>query len=221
MNGETYQRDRIEMHVRPYQRMRCRCPKCMEKRPVYDHKSKTEVSWRASSINGVPVKLLYSPARICCPEHGILTEYIPWQDGNSRFTESFNNDVAFLALTIPKTVCAQYMGIDWKTVGNSVKAAHDRLEPDVSVRLRGIKRFCVDETSYRKGHKYITVVYDLDQNRVAWVLEQVAVDSGSRNIARDFTDLAVAIVIGYGRSRGVGAINLVDEETVIGVSVGL
>lgn len=61
------------------------------------------------------------------------------------------------------------MGIDWKTVGNSVKATHDRLEPDVSVRLRGIKRFCVDETSYRKGHKYITVVYDLDQNRVAWV----------------------------------------------------
>ena len=58
-------------------------------------------------------------------------------------------------------------------------------------------------------------------NRVAWVLEQVAVDSGSRNIARDFTDLAVAIVIGYGRGRGVGAINLVDEETVIGVSVGL
>lgn len=171
MNGETYQRDRIEMHVRPYQRMKCRCPKCMEKRPVYDHKSNTEVSWRASSINGVPVKLLYSPARICCPEHGILTEYIPWQDGNSRFTESFNNDVAFLALTVPKTVCAQYMGIDWKTVGNSVKAAHDRLEPDVSVRLRGIKRFCVDETSYRKGHKYITVVYDLDQNRVAWVHE--------------------------------------------------
>lgn len=41
MNGETYQRDRIDMHVRPYQRMRCRFPKCMEKRPVYDHKSKT------------------------------------------------------------------------------------------------------------------------------------------------------------------------------------
>ena len=49
----------------------------------------------------------------------------------------------------------------------------------------------------------------------------MAVDSGSCNIARDFTDLAVAIVIGYGRGRGVGAINLFDEETVIGVSVGL
>lgn len=170
-NGETYKCDRIEMYVRPYKNMSCRCPKCMEKRPIYDHKSKTPVSWRATPINGVPVFLLYSPARISCPEHGVLTEYIPWQDGNSRFTESFNNDVAFLALTVPKTVCAQYMGIDWKTVGNSVKSSHDRLEPDVTVRLRGLKRFCVDETSYRKGHKYITVVYDLDKNQVAWVHE--------------------------------------------------
>ena len=30
---------------------------------------------------------------------------------------------------------------------------------------------CVDETSYKKGHKYITVVYDMDKNKVLWVHE--------------------------------------------------
>jgi transposase len=94
---------------------------------------------------------------------------MPWTDGNSRFTRDFNNEVAFMALTCPKTVVAQYMNINWRTVGNCIKATHERLEPDVSARLRGLKRICVDETSYRKGHKYITIVYDMDRNRVAWI----------------------------------------------------
>lgn len=169
--GEEYVRQRIDVHARPYKNIRGRCPICRKKRNGYDHQAHRESSWRANSLNGVPVHILYKPARIECPEHGVLTEHMPWIDGRSRFTEGFNNEVSFLAMTCPKTVVSQYMGINWRTVGNCIKAAHDRLEPDVSERLRGLKRICVDETSYRKGYKYITVVYDLDRNRVVWVHE--------------------------------------------------
>ena len=34
-----------------------------------------------------------------------------------------------------------------------------------------LHRICVDETSYRKGFSYITVVYDMDRNRVVWIHE--------------------------------------------------
>ena len=170
-DGECCQFERIDLHARPYKRIRCQCPVCREKCAVYDHKSRHEVSWRANSLNGVPVFIWYQPARIECPEHGVLTEYMPWTDGNSRFTSDFNNEAAFLALTCPKTVVSQYLGINWRTVGNCIKAAHNRLEPDVTDRLHGLKRICVDETSYHKGHKYITVVYDIDRNRVAWLHE--------------------------------------------------
>ena len=61
--------------------------------------------------------------------------------------------------------------IDWRTVGNCVKAAHDRIEPDITIRMHGLRRICVDETSYRKGYAYITVVYDMDRNRVVWIHE--------------------------------------------------
>ena len=168
-DGECCQFERIDLHARPYKRIRCQCPVCREKCAVYDHKSRHEVSWRANSLNGVPVFIWYQPARIECPEHGVLTEYMPWTDGNSRFTSDFNNEAAFLALTCPKTVVSQYLGINWRTVGNCIKAAHNRLEPDVTDRLHGLKRICVDETSYHKGHKYITVVYDIDRNRVVWL----------------------------------------------------
>ena len=170
-NNEEFKYVELVLHARPYKRKQCLCPECMKKCPVYDHQAKKEVSWIIALWNGVPVKVLYQPVRIECPEHGVLTEYIPWADGNTRFSPMINDEVAFMALTCPRTVVAQYFGINWRTVGNCIKAAHDRIESDVTQRLHGLRRICVDETSYRKGHKYITVVYDLDRNRVAWVHE--------------------------------------------------
>lgn len=170
-NGEGYRRDLIEVHARPYKRAAGRCPVCGAKCPTYDHQAKGETAWRANSLNGVPILIMYRPARVECPEDGVLTERVPWSDGGSHFTEGFDDEVAFLALTCPKTVVSQFMGINWRTVGNCVAAAHARIEPDVSERLRGLRRICVDETSYRRGQRYITVVYDMDRNRVAWLHE--------------------------------------------------
>lgn len=45
----------------------------------------------------------------------------------------------------------------------------DRLEPDSSIRFKDLKRIGIDETSYRKGHKYVTVVVDHDTDQVIWV----------------------------------------------------
>jgi len=167
--GETWQRLQIDLNVRPYKRLQCQCPICRKICPGYDHKQSKPVTWRANSLNGVPVFLHYRPQRIECPEHGVKTEYLPWADGRSRFTEGFNNEVAFMALNAPKTVVSRYMGVNWRTTGNCVKASHDRIEPDVNQRLRGVRRICVDETSWKKGHRYITVVYDIDRNRVIWI----------------------------------------------------
>ena len=168
-NKEEYKRDKIVAHARPFKRIRHRCPLCGRDCGVYDHQAREESTWRANSLNGVPVLLQFKPTRINCPEHGVHNEYVPWSDGDTRFTPSFNDEVAYLALTCPKTVVSQFMAINWRTVGNCIKAAHGRIEPDVSARLHGLRRICVDETSYRKGQKYVTVVYDMDRNRVVWV----------------------------------------------------
>ena len=36
-------------------------------------------------------------------------------------------------------------------------------------KIRGLKRIGIDEISYAKGHKYATLVYDLDRSCVVWV----------------------------------------------------
>jgi len=169
--GELHSEQQIHIHLRPIRRYQSYCPLCRRKCPGYDFKSNGESRWRAANLNGIPVYLLYQRRRIQCPEHGVVAEWLPWADGDSRFTESFNNEVAWMALQMSRLAVSTLTGINWRTVGNCIKAAHDRIEPDVTVRLRGLRRICVDETSYRKGHSYITVVYDMDRNQVAWVHE--------------------------------------------------
>lgn len=179
--GETHERTAVHIRVKPFKKAGQRCPHCIaegledcgKKKPRYDRKKDENhpTIWRASDWNGIRMYLEYSPVRISCPIHGVTTEYIPWADGRSHYTEDFNNEVAYLALLCPKTVICQFFGINWRTVGNCIKAAHDRIEPDITARLQGLRRICVDETSYSRGHKYITVVYDMDRNQVVWLHE--------------------------------------------------
>ena len=133
--GEVYEQLEIHVHARPYKRVQGLCPVCRKKCPGYDHKLDHPSRWRAPNLNGVPVYICYQPARIECKEHGVLTEHIPWADGNSRFTKDFNNEIAWMACRMSKTCISQYEGINWRTVGNCIKAAHSRLEPDLSVRM--------------------------------------------------------------------------------------
>ena len=171
VGGEVFTaRDVVMIHARPYKRVQCRCPICMQKCPGYDTPHDTESRWRAPNLHGVSVYVGYVRKRIQCPEHGVQSEYIPWADGTSRFTKSFNDEISWLIGRLPKTDIAYYMNIDWRTAGNCLRYTLQRLEPDRRARrMANLRRICVDETSYEKGHKYITVVYDMDRNQVVWV----------------------------------------------------
>jgi len=61
------------------------------------------------------------------------------------------------------------MRVDWKTVGSIIA----RVEKDVASKrpspFEGLVNIGVDETSYKKGRKYLTVVVDHDRNQVVWV----------------------------------------------------
>ena len=175
--GEPYEQPSIFVHARPFRRKQCLCPICKQKCVMNGHKMDEESSWRASNLNGMPVYILYRPQRILCPEHGALNEFIPWADGTSRFTPAFNDDVAWFVCQMSKTAICEYLSINWRTVGNCIKASHARLEPDINHRIHdNVRRICVDETAYRKGYKYITVVYDMDKDRVIWAHENHGYD---------------------------------------------
>jgi transposase len=92
---------------------------------------------------------------------------VPWAAAGSGFTHAFEEVVAYLAQRTDKTTVSTMMAIAWKTVGRIIERVVGRLGP--KDRLTGLKRFGIDELSYRRHHEYVTVVTDHDSGRVVWV----------------------------------------------------
>jgi transposase len=84
----------------------------------------------------------------------------------TRFTEALEELGAYLATVMDQTAVIRLLGISWAAVGAIVERVVARqLDPG---RLDGIRRIGVDEFSYRKRHRYLTLVVDHDRERVVW-----------------------------------------------------
>ena len=79
--------------------------------------------------------------------------------------------VGWLAVYLPRSVISEFMRIDWETVGRCVSRVLNVIEPERTKRLDGLVHIGIDETSYRKGHKYITVIVNHDTNTVVWAAQ--------------------------------------------------
>ncbi len=158
----------IHIHVKITKGQTGRCPICGKKSPYYDSTTKQR-KWRSVDFGSCLVFLVADVHRVSCPEHGVHTEAVPWAYHKSRFTKEFEQYASYLALHLNKTETAKLLRISWNTVGPILSRTKNRMEPDSKCRFNGVTRIGIDETSYRKGHKYVTVVLDHDTNQVIWV----------------------------------------------------
>lgn len=158
----------IQMHVKPTKGQHHRCSICGRKSSFYDN-GRGRRNWRTCDFGITKVYLVADAPRINCKEHGVLTARVPWARHKSRYTYDFEQMVAWHATNSSKTVVAQLMRISWNTIGPIISRIKDALDPDPTRRFSNLKRIGVDETSYRKGYKYMTVVVDHDTGKVIWV----------------------------------------------------
>lgn len=154
--------------VRPRKSQLCRCFKCGQRRPVYDMPPTGPRRWRSLDFGTAKVFLEYALPRVSCPEHGVHPAAVPWAHHASRFTRDFEEQVAWLCVHANRSVVAALMRIDWKSVGGICKRVYDRLDAEAGNRFGNLLRIGIDETSYKKGRKYMTVVLDHDTGRVVW-----------------------------------------------------
>ena len=161
----------IRIHARPNSWHEDDCPFCHRRCPRYDRKSDTLRSWRGLDWGATLVEIIGRTHRIECPEHGVLTASVPWAYPGSGFTRDFDLTVGWLAVYLPRSVVSEYMRIDWETVGRCVHRTLNEIEPERSRRLNNLVHIGIDETSYKKGHKYITVIVNHDTNSVVWAAQ--------------------------------------------------
>jgi transposase len=122
--------------------------------------------WRHLNLGRLRIWLQYAPRRVNCPSCGVVGEQVPWGEHDSRFTTDFEELTAYLASSTDKTAVSKLMGISWSTVGAIVeRVVERRLAPD---RLDDLTRIGIDEFSYRRRHRYLTIVVDHVKRRVVW-----------------------------------------------------
>ncbi len=147
------------------------CPFCHKRCKRYDCQNDAPRIWRELDWDGALVEVEYRTHRIECPEHGVLVADVPWAYPVSGFTRDFDLTAAWLAVYLPRSVLSEHMRIDWETVGRCVNRALNGIEPERSRRLDNLVKIGIDETSYKKGHKYITVIVNHDTNTVVWAAQ--------------------------------------------------
>lgn len=158
----------IKIYARPNAWHEDDCPFCHKHCDHYDQPVKGTRSWRALDWGGTLVEVVGHSHRINCPEHGVVTADVPWAYPGSGFTKDFDLTVGWLAAYLPRSTVSEYMRIDWETVGRCVHRTLGDIEPERSRRLDNLVNIGIDETSYKKGHKYITVIVNHDTNTVVW-----------------------------------------------------
>ena len=143
------------------------CPECGRECPVHDHQGPR--TWRHLDTCQLQTILIASVPRVRCPEHGVRIVQIPWAESYGRFTLLFERMVLSWLQDASQSAVAERLGLSWDEVHGMMKRAVERgLKRRQFLNLRHLG---IDEKSFRRGHRYATLVNDLDAGHVLYVAE--------------------------------------------------
>jgi transposase len=152
--------------VRPRRAKKLRCGRCGRKSAGYDRGSGRR-RWRALDLGTVPVFLEADAPRVCCVDHGVVVAEVPWARHDAGHTRDFDDTVAWLVTQASKTAVADLFRVAWRTVGAIVTRVVADIDAAVD-RFADLARIGIDEISYKRGRKFLTVVVDHDTGRLIW-----------------------------------------------------
>ncbi len=157
----------IEVEVDARANGRPICSGCGRPAPGYDRLTKRRFEY--VPLWGIAVFFLYAMRRVDCPQCGVKVEQVPWAKGKSRLTTSYRWFLARWAKRLSWQEVARVFGTTWEHVFRSVNHA---VSWGLTHRdLDDVEAIGVDEIQWQRGHKYLTLVYQIDEDcrRLLWV----------------------------------------------------
>jgi transposase len=157
----------LEVPIRPRANGRPICSGCGRRRPGYDrlHERRFEFVplWQ------IAVVFVYALRRVDCPTCGVVVERVPWAEGKSRLTTAYQWFLAGWARRLSWRETATVFHTTWEHVRDSVR--HAVAWGLVHRELTGVTAIGVDEIQWRRGHHYLTLVYQIDEGcrRLLWI----------------------------------------------------
>lgn len=213
----------LEVEVRPRTGSKARCSICHRAAATYDHLNVRRFEF--VPFWGFMVFLLYRMRRVDCRQCGVKVEAVPWGCGKHQMTTAY---VLFLAHWAKK--------LSWKETALSFRTSWDKVCQAVEVVVQwglahrtvgAIQAIGVDEVAYGKGHKYLTLVYQIDAQctRLLWVGKERTVKTFEEFFDMIGADLAVKIefvcsdmwkpYLRVIRERCSNALNILDRFHIV------
>jgi transposase len=161
---------------------RGKCVVCGKKCPSYDRQPCRIYEY--VPLWGIRVYFRYSPRRVNCKKDGIHVEQVPWSEGKKRLTKSYQLFLACWAKRLSWKEVATVFRASWESVYRSVEWV---VNYGLSHRTwDNVKQIGIDEIAVFKGHKYLTMVYQLDKGlrRLLWCGE----DRKTKTLLRFFRE---------------------------------
>ena len=158
----------IEVEVLPRKNGLRVCSGCERVCPGYDTMPEPR-RFEFVPLWGIMVYFVYQMRRVECPACGIKVERVPWAEGKSSLTTEYKWFLARWARRMSWKEVAVTFSVSWERVYESVKHA-------VSWGLKhrdldDVEAIGIDEVQWHRGHKYQTLVYQIDEGckRLLWI----------------------------------------------------
>ena len=209
--------------IEPRANSRAVCSGCEQRQPGYDTLS--ERRFEFVPLWGIAVFFLYAMRRVDCPSCGVVVESVPWARGKHQLTTTYAWFLAKWAQRLSWKETAEAFHTTWEKVFSAVSEA---VEWGLAHRdISDVTAIGVDEVLWHRGHKYLTVVYQIDEHckRLLWIGKDRTTicfmrffhwfgQEHARNLKYICSDMwrPYLKVIAYkAKKRGMSAVHLLDR----------
>lgn len=162
-----YVRGEVHVTIRQPDR-KLRCSACGSRQVI--RKGGRRRRFRGLPIGRRPVWIVLEAPRLGCKSCGVVKQVdVSFAPGQHRYTCRFARYVLDLARSMTMSDVAGHLGVSWNLVKAILKA--DLQRRFRRPRLRELRWIAIDEVCIERGHRYLTVVLDLDSGAVVFVGE--------------------------------------------------
>src|SRR5574341_207009 len=159
--------DAVVIDIKPRLNSKPECPECGIRGKTYDIQPARLYEY-VPMWGAFKFFFRYAPRRVLCPFHGVKVEALPWGYGKEQMTTSYKVYLARWARRLSWKETADVFKTSWDSV---YRAVCHVVEYGLANRsLDGVTEIGIDEVAPFKGHKYMTLVYQINDGvrRLLW-----------------------------------------------------
>lgn len=158
----------VHIHVGIREGAKFVCPHCGAE-TIRNGYEPNERTWRHCDCFFYKTYVHCRRPRILCPHCGTVQINAPFERKNCRFTFSFEGYAMFLMANMPRAKAAETLRCDEKSLDSILNYwVDDALQKQ---NLETATELAIDETSFKRGHNYVTVIIDAKKRCVIDVEE--------------------------------------------------